>query len=131
MIKEEIMKVSEASVEAPWGIACSVDVYDCDPKVIQDEAAIRRYMEELLELMNVKELGPCHVVHCKADKKVEGLAMFQFIEGASLSGHFASLTNTAYINIFACKPYELSSVVEFTQRFFSGQYVRFHTNDRV
>jgi S-adenosylmethionine/arginine decarboxylase-like enzyme len=131
MLKEQIAKVNKSSAEQPWGMACSVDVYGCDADSIRDEAIIRRYVKELVELIEMKAFGPCHVVHFGEDEKVEGFSMFQLIETSSISGHFANLTNTAYIDIFSCKSYEVADVAEFTQEFFKGKYVRMNINDRV
>jgi S-adenosylmethionine/arginine decarboxylase-like enzyme len=56
--------------------------------------------------------------------------MIQLIETSLISGHFANLTNNAYIDIFSCKPYEPDQVVVFTKDFFEAAEVEVHTVKR-
>jgi len=50
----------------------------------------------------------------------------QLIETSLISGHFANITNNAYLDIFSCKYYDPSVVVEFTKNFFKSKEVKMH-----
>ena len=103
-----------------WGIASSIDIYDCDPEKIRSADAIRSFVVELCELIDMKRFGETQVVHFGEDERVAGFSMVQLIETSLISAHFANLTNTVYLDVFSCKPYDPEIVKTFAQSFFSG-----------
>jgi S-adenosylmethionine/arginine decarboxylase-like enzyme len=115
--------VEQATEQNVWGIASSFDIYDCDPATIRDADAIRRFVAELCELIEMKRFGETLVVHFGEDEKVAGYSMVQLIETSLISAHFANLTNTTYLDVFSCKPYDPETVAAFAQKFFGGARV--------
>jgi len=109
-----------------WGLLTSVDLYECNPKTIRDAAAIKRYVDELCELIEMRQFGETQIVNFGEDEKVAGYSMVQLIETSLISGHFANKSNSAYIDIFSCKYYEPSVAVEFTKKFFEAKEVKMH-----
>lgn len=109
-----------AAVQQVWGIASSIDIYDCNPGKIRDAELIRRFVAELCELIEMKRFGETQVVHFGEDERVAGFSMVQLIETSLISAHFANLTNTVYLDVFSCKPYDPEIVKTFAQSFFSG-----------
>ena len=101
-------------------MASAIDIYDCDPDLIRDADAIRRFVVELCDLIEMKRFGETQVVHFGEDERVEGFSMVQLIETSLISGHFANLTNAVYLDVFSCKPYNPQIVREFSQAFFGG-----------
>ena len=71
----------------------------------------------------MKRFGETIVVDFGEDERVSGYSMVQLIETSLISAHFANLTNTAYIDVFSCKPYDPEVVAEFACRFFGGSRV--------
>ena len=47
--------------------------------------------------------------------------MVQLIETSLISAHFANHTNTTYLDVFSCKPYDPDIVAEFATTFFGGK----------
>lgn len=123
--------VREAVEKAAWGIATSVDVYNCDPATIRDADAIRRFVVELCDLIAMKRFQDTLVVNFGEDERVAGFSMVQLIETSLISGHFANLTNAAYLDIFSCKPYEPHTVEQFALKFFGGTHSLAHANLRL
>ena len=107
-----------------WGFLTSIDLSKCDPNIIRNSDLIKRYVEELCELIEMKRFGECHVVNFGEEERVAGFSMFQLIETSCISGHFANATNSAYIDIFSCKEYDVDKTVEFTANFFKGSFIR-------
>ena len=68
----------------------------------------------------MKRFGDTQVVHFGEDERVSGYSMVQLIETSLISAHFANQTNTAYIDVFSCKPYDPQIVQDFAQTFFGG-----------
>ena len=115
----------------PWGLLTSFDLYGCNPEIIRDPEKIKQYVVELCDLIEMKRFGECQVVHFGEDERVAGFSMVQLIETSLISGHFANLTNAAYIDVFSCKPYDPDQVAEFTKRFFQADFMQMHVAKRM
>jgi S-adenosylmethionine/arginine decarboxylase-like enzyme len=115
------MKHDDAS--SAWGISCAIDIYECSPDTIRDPEAIRRFVAELCELIEMKPFGDTLVVHFGKEERVAGFSMVQLIETSLISAHFANQSNAVYLDIFSCRPYDKDAVVEFATRFFGGRRV--------
>jgi S-adenosylmethionine/arginine decarboxylase-like enzyme len=130
--EEETVQRSAVLTEAPavWGIASSIDIYNCDPDTIRDAGAIRRFVVELCDLIEMKRFGETQVVHFGEDERVAGFSMVQLIETSLISAHFANLTNTVYLDVFSCKPYDSEIVRKFAQNYFQGSHSILNVNLR-
>ncbi len=113
-----------------WGIASAIDIYDCDPAGIRDAVGIRKFVVELCDLIEMKRFGETQVVHFGEDEKVAGFSMVQLIETSLISAHFANLSNTVYLDVFSCKPYDPETVKTFSQKYFSGKSSRLNVTLR-
>lgn len=114
-----------------WGLATSVDIYECDAQTIRDAEKIRQFVVELCDLIEMRRFGETQVVHFGEDEKVAGYSMVQLIETSLISAHFANLTNTVYLDVFSCKMYDPAVAAAFAQRFFGGSHCISHTNPRL
>lgn len=125
------MRAAPKTDATPWGLLTSVDLYGCNPEIIRDSEKIRRYVIELCDLIEMKRFGECQVVHFGEDERVAGFSMVQLIETSLISGHFANLTNAAYIDVFSCKPYDPDQVARFTKDYFQAEFMEIHVAKRV
>ncbi|MBF0378581.1 MAG: S-adenosylmethionine decarboxylase [Desulfamplus sp.] len=114
-----IRKIDPA--EDVWGIASSIDIYSCNPEKIRDAEYIKQFVKDLCDLIEMKRFGETQVVHFGEDEKVAGFSMVQLIETSLISAHFANLTNTTYLDVFSCKPYDPEVVRNFAQGYFEGK----------
>lgn len=122
MTKENLQK--EYATGAYWGLSTNVDLYDCNPDFIRDAKKIKEYVYELCEFIKMKRFGECTVVNFGADEKVAGFSMTQLIETSLISGHFANITNNAYLDVFSCSFYSPDEVAEFSRKFFQAKKVQ-------
>lgn len=122
--------VEQAVEKKVWGIASSFDIYGCNPDTIRDAEAIKQFVRELCDLIEMKRFGETVVVHFGEDEKVAGFSMTQLIETSLISAHFANLTNATYLDVFSCKPYDPAVVEEFALRFFGGTTCNTNVNLR-
>lgn len=104
-----------------WGLHTTIDLKNCDPHLIRSKEAIQTFVKELCDLIEMKRFGDTTVVHFGEDEIVAGYSMVQLIETSLISGHFANLTDSAYIDIFSCKLYDPYKAAEFTKKFFKGE----------
>lgn len=112
--------MNEAIAKNAWGIASAIDIYDCNPETIRDADAIKRFVVELCDLIEMKRFGETQVVHFGEDERVAGYSMVQLIETSLISGHFANQSNAVYLDVFSCKPYLPEMVQDFAENFFGG-----------
>lgn len=117
-----IEQMTVADTQPLWGIASAIDIYNCDPDKIRDDKTIRKFVVELCEFIEMKRFGETQVVHFGEDERVAGFSMVQLIETSLISAHFANLTNTTYLDVFSCKPYDPEKVRHFAQDFFGGTH---------
>jgi S-adenosylmethionine/arginine decarboxylase-like enzyme len=115
----EIVRLAVA--RQAWGIASAIDIYDCNPETIRNADAIRRFVVELCDLIEMRRFGETQVVHFGEDERVAGYSMVQLIETSLISGHFANLTNAVYLDVFSCKPYDPETVRRYAQLYFGGK----------
>lgn len=103
-----------------WGLYSSFDIHNCNPGIIRDAEALRQYVIQVCDLIEMKRFGETMVVHFGEDERVAGFSLVQLIETSMISGHFANLTNTAYIDIFSCKYFDPAKVASFSLSYFKG-----------
>jgi len=127
---EELKSFSSLEIKQAWGLACSFDIYDCNPDTIRDADAIKRFVFELCELIQMKRYGECVVVNFGEDERVAGFSMTQLIETSLISAHFANASNTVYLDVFSCKPYDPELVEKFATEYFEGSRCLKHVNLR-
>jgi S-adenosylmethionine decarboxylase len=113
-----------------WWLESTIDIFHCDPEIIRNADAIKDYVWELCELIDMKTFGDTQVVHFWEDEKVAGYSMTQLIETSLISWHFANATNAAYLNAFSCKYYDPLIAGEFSKDFFKWEYYKLSTNLR-
>ena len=102
------------------GISSMFDCQGCNNK-IKNKKEIQKYVYELCNLIDVKRNGDCRIKYFGEHDRFAGLSMIQFIETSLISGHFSDSTESAYIDIFSCKPYDTLKVLEFTKAFFEAK----------
>ncbi|TGK01772.1 S-adenosylmethionine decarboxylase [Leptospira langatensis] len=124
------LKVYEPFKDGAWGLLTSIDLEECDAALIRDADAIKQYVIELCELIEMKRFGETQVVYFGEDDRVAGYSMVQLIETSCISAHFANDTNTSYIDIFSCKGYDPKVAAEFTRKFFKGAAMRLTVTNR-
>ncbi len=120
MSRHDFRDFNKFDIDNAWGLACSFDIYDCNPDTIRDADAIKRFVAELCDLIGMKRFGDCTVVNFGEDERVAGFSMTQLIETSLISAHFANASNTTYLDVFSCKPYDPTVVEKFATEFFGG-----------
>ena len=60
-----------------WGLLASIDLHECDGALIRDAEAIKRFVVELCERIDMKRFGECQVVNFGEDERVAGFSMVQ------------------------------------------------------
>jgi S-adenosylmethionine/arginine decarboxylase-like enzyme len=106
-----------------WGLLSCIDLYNCDPQTIRSDKRIKEFVVQLCDLIEMKRFGETQVIHFGEDERVAGYSMTQLIETSLISAHFANNSNTTYLDVFSCKPYDSQAVVDFAKKFFKAESV--------
>jgi S-adenosylmethionine/arginine decarboxylase-like enzyme len=117
----KVISKEEYDMSGSWGLAMSLDLFDCNPSTIRDGDEIKRYLVELCELIDMKRFGEPLIVRFGANPVVQGYSAVQLIETSCISGHFAEDSDSVYMDVFSCKFYEQKAVIEFTEKFFGAK----------
>lgn len=128
---QELKDFNSEDISKAWGLACSFDIYDCNPDTIRDAEEIKRFVKELCDLIEMRRFGDTTVVNFGEDERVAGFSMTQLIETSLISAHFANASNTTYLDVFSCKPYDPAVVEQFAKEFFGGSRCITHVNLRL
>lgn len=120
MIDTQKLKTEYETMDA-WGLVASIDLHECNPDTIRDAEKIKQFVYELCVRIGMKRFGECTVVNFGEDERVAGFSMTQLIETSLISGHFANLTNTVYLDVFSCKFYDPVVASEFAKEFFGAK----------
>jgi S-adenosylmethionine/arginine decarboxylase-like enzyme len=106
-----------------WGLLSCIDLYNCDPQTIRSDKRIKEFVVQLCDLIEMKRFGETQVIYFGEDERVSGYSMTQLIETSLISAHFANNSNTTYLDVFSCKPYDSQAVVDFAKKFFKAEKV--------
>jgi len=113
-----------------WGISTSLDLHNCEPKLLRNPAVIRQFITELVKLLKMQKHGPTRVERY-GTRKLNGLSAMQFIKTSSIVVHCDDKGNRTFIDIFSCKKYNPKKAVDFSKKFFKAKGVFVHIEKRV
>lgn len=115
---------------AYWGLSSCIDLHECDLKRMQDAQAIKDFVHQLCELIQMRRYGETQVVYFGDDPRVTGFSMTQLIETSLISAHFADASCAIYLDLFSCAPYQPEQVAEFAAEFFQAKSHHLHVVER-
>ncbi len=107
--------------ENPWGMNVSIDLYECDPKLIKDPKYVKQFMIDLVKFIDMKAYGEPIVVDFGDTPRVAGISAMQLIETSSITAHFANFSNSAHIDIFSCKGFAPHRAALFCKNYFKAE----------
>lgn len=108
-----------------FGTELILDLFGCNLKIISSRKKLREYTDTLCKLIKMEKYGkPLIVYFGEKNPYTKGYSLVQLIETSSITGHFSDLWNTAYINIFSCKPFDPKITKEFTRKFFQAKKIK-------
>lgn len=108
-----------------WGYHLLLDCAGCNHKAITDPENIIKFTKHLVEEIEMVAFGEPVVAHFAThDPDKAGWSMFQLIETSNISAHFVDKDDTAYIDVFSCKPFSTKKVEDMVQQYFQPKTIR-------
>jgi hypothetical protein len=114
--------LARCHVLSPWGLACAIDLGECDPRRIRDAEQLRRFALALCNLIGAPPCGEPLLLRRGAPPC--GQSLVQLLESAMIAAHFAEESEGAYIDILSAKPYAPYLAADFCRRWFAAATVR-------
>ena len=105
-----------------WGFHSIIDISKCKPRLIRCPYNITAFAETLVKRIDMVAYGKPQVIHFGVDDK-KGYTLVQLIETSNIIAHFSEDTNSAFIDIFSCKPYNISTAEATVREFFKPEIV--------
>ncbi|HLD39706.1 MAG TPA: S-adenosylmethionine decarboxylase [Candidatus Nanoarchaeia archaeon] len=118
-----------ASEDWWWGRSASVDLHQCDPKLVKSPAAIKRFVKQLVKELRMHAVGPT-LVKRFGHGQLRGYSMMQFIETSTIIAHFDEKGNRAFLDIFSCKKYSAKKVALFCKKYFKAKDYVLYVEER-
>lgn len=103
-----------------WGLLASIDLHGCDREKVRSERALRSFIKELLEVIDMKGFGEPLVMRF-GEGELEGWSGLQMIETSNLAVHLEEIKNRVFLDIFSCKYFEILPAAEFAKKFWSAR----------
>ena len=104
-----------------WGLLAVINLYNCEPGLIREPAAIKQFIIELCQVINMTRFGDVLIERFGKDS-LKGYSAIQFIETSSITAHFDEADNRAFIDIFSCQIFNPWEAVQFCQKFFKASH---------
>jgi S-adenosylmethionine/arginine decarboxylase-like enzyme len=104
----------------PWGFHLILDCSGADHASITDADNISAFAKQLVVDIDMVPYGEPQVVNFGSGDK-EGYTLVQLIETSNICAHFCNDSNTFYLDVFSCKPFDPNKVIECAKTFFNIQ----------
>ena len=120
-----MIKKGNKTKKQVYGMELILDLYDCDPKTLRSKKRLNDFIVKICKLIKMKRYGKPFLERFGFGRDfTAGFSLVQLIESSSISGHFSELWNSAYINIFSCKPFDVRKARAFTGKFFRAKKIK-------
>ena len=102
-----------------WGKSLIIDCYGCNPTAIRSSTIIRKFVKELVEVIDMQAYGEPQIIHFGSGNK-EGYTLVQLIETSNITAHFANDSNAAFFDVFSCKDFSEETVMAIIDKYFGS-----------
>ena len=117
----------EVEQKSPWGVLTSVDLYGCDPDLLEDQTRITRFVHEMCNLMEAERSDDdCPITFFGKGTDAPGFTMTLPRSTALVSGIVSRASSAAYIDLFSCNFYEPRQVAEAALDWFKASNYKLH-----
>ncbi len=105
-----------------WGLSAQIDLYGCDPKLIDDHDYIFAFAVKLCQLIQMERYGDPQIVRFGDDPKVAGYTLVQLLTTSALTAHFVPHSSAVYLDLFSCQEYDPAEVDCFCKEWFKARW---------
>ena len=106
-----------------WGYHLMLDCAGCNDN-IKDRDQIYAFVKDLVQRIDMIAHGEPIIEFMLPGDPKQGYSLMQLIETSNICAHFIDPDNTAYLDVFSCKEYDIEVVKNIVQEYFAPTKVR-------
>jgi len=111
--------------ETAFGWEIILDLHNCHPEKIRSHDALVSFIVQLCNVLSVKRYNEPWVERFGLRQaRTTGYTAVQLIETSSIVIHVSELTNSVYLNVFSCKNFDQTAVVNLCSSFFEAEVIQ-------
>jgi S-adenosylmethionine decarboxylase len=108
-----------------------LDLNDCDPAVLDDLNACFTLLDELPQRIGMTKITQPYVFRYAGKvPEDEGITGVTIIAESHISLHTYPRKNFAFVDLFSCKPFDVTAAKEYVIRFFQSKSPDTHVQER-
>ena len=107
-------------VHDSWGQFTYVDLFNCQPDLINDAGHIENFNIELCEAIVAGRYGDPLTGDFDSTPDTKGLSFAQLIETSLVQGHFLEESRRGMIDLFSCRQFHAKIISDFAARYFGA-----------
>ena len=109
-----------------WGMHLIIDMENCDKKLIQDKNNIYKFSKKLVNKIEMVPFGEPIIEYFATDNpKASGFSLIQLIETSNICAHFADNSQSAFLDVFSCKPFIPDKAIKVAKSFFTPEKINY------
>jgi len=118
---------TQATMNNTWGYHLLLDCTAGDKSLISSKENVYNFIKELVPAIDMIAFGEPWIEHFAThDPDKAGISLCQMIETSNITGHFVDKNGNFYIDVFSCKPFENSVVLNVVDTYFKPEKIRVH-----
>ena len=109
-----------------------IDLFGCNPKLLANEALLRRVLDEYPTCIGMEKVSPVELRDIKTSNPLDdGFSGFVIIATSHVSLHAWPPYGMVNIDIFSCEDFEVIDTITFAQLMFQTDDVEVHVVERA
>jgi S-adenosylmethionine/arginine decarboxylase-like enzyme len=110
-----------------WGYHLTLDCMEGDKEKIGNRYNIRRFVKQLVKDIDMVPYGEPWIKRFATHDPIKGgYSLCQMIQTSNITGHFVDHNGNFYIDVFSCKPFDCSTVVQLVETYFQPLEIKQH-----
>lgn len=105
-----------------WGQHLLIDGITADIEKVKDKKNISDFVSQLVVDIDMVSYGPLWIERFAThDPEKAGISFIQMIETSNITGHFVDKDGSFYLDVFSCKDFSVTKVIELVNEFFGSE----------
>jgi len=106
-----------------WGYHLMLDISGCNEAICSRDS-IYKFVKDLIVRIDMTAHGEPIIEYLLPGDSKQGFSLMQLITTSNISAHFVEPNMTAYIDIFSCKPFDISVAQNVVKEYFGPTKMR-------
>jgi len=120
-------KVPHKMSSTKWGYHLTLDCMEGDKDKTGNRTNILRFVKQLVKDIDMVPYGEPWIKRFATHDPIKGgYSLCQMIQTSNITGHFVDHNGNFYIDVFSCKPFDCSTVVQLVELYFNPLEIKQH-----